>query len=296
MPGLRELNKVTVKKPRGSLQVNAQMEWLKVEDLIFDSRYNRVPREVRINKIVSEFDPNLFGVLLISHRYNDSNAIIDGQHRTRAMLEMGEQETLVPCFTYYNLSLEGEANLFRRFNQERTAPNATDIFRAKLAEKDQQTLNIQKVLSRYGLSVSLQPNANTVRSVNALTLLYVGGGDNLLDLTLSIVKAAWPNDYAALDGKLLEGLGIMSMIYPGQINMEQLVGKLQNVTPNYVLTKARQIREALGGGLMGIHVARTMVAMYNSKRQSGKLSEVKIPKGGKHPLSQAAQISRGKSR
>jgi len=112
--------------------------------------YARPLRPWRVNKLMSEFDRQALGVILLSMRNDGTFAVIDGQHRKDAAERMGL--TAMDALVFIDLSLEDEARLYRKFG-DYLKQTPFDRYHAGVAERLPEYLGIQRVLHELGLHV-----------------------------------------------------------------------------------------------------------------------------------------------
>src|SRR4051794_33828172 len=97
-------------------------QYERVGELTVDQRYQRALNARRVKKIANEFDPYSVGMLIVSDRGDGTKVVLDGQTRRAALVAMGWEDQMVPCYVYVGLSVEEEARIFRTLNQDRARP------------------------------------------------------------------------------------------------------------------------------------------------------------------------------
>jgi hypothetical protein len=223
-----------------------------VSDLIVDDRYQRELDERRVRKIVTEFDPALFGTLEVSHR-NGVSAVFDGQHRLAAAIELGQE--VVPCLVHAGLSPEDEAVLFVQLQRERKGISAVQRFRARLFSGDEIAQEIAAIVDAAGFTISEQSSldagrVHSIKGVQTLERLYYRG---VLRGALDVIHDVWYGDDKSTDAGFIEGVGLLLEQYASRLDDEAL-RRLRMVSPIVVIRRAVG-REAGAGGSKGSLIA-----------------------------------------
>jgi hypothetical protein len=121
-------------------------------------------------------------------------------------------------------------------------------------------------------TVAKEPGDAKVRCVMAMKRVY--GFDNGASLarTLDTLIAAWGRTEAAMDGKIVEGMGMVFKTYGDVIDHPALIKKLGKYAGGAaaVLGDARALKSHRSGPIARC-VAEVMIDVYNSGRRSGKL-------------------------
>lgn len=166
---------------------------VKVSDLIIDLSYQRKPSQAKVTKIIRDFDPNALGVIICSIRENGVIAVIDGGHRISALNAMGMHNSDVRCLVFFGLSLAQEAEMFTTLNDNRTKPKTQDIFKSKVVANDNAAVDVNKVLSKHGLTITNGPVMNGIRAIGTVTSIHKKYGINVLDKTIMCLSKAFGN-------------------------------------------------------------------------------------------------------
>lgn len=245
----------------------AQVEFLPFATLAIDSRYQRSVVQARINKLVAEWNIADVGILTVSIR-DGKFWIIDGQHRYLAALKKGFGETKVPCHVYRNLTVEQEAELFDRLNDQR-APTPYDRFKAGLVYGDRVAVGVDRVVRSHGFRVANHSGKGRIACVSALTTLYKRD-PVVLDQVLEVISGAWAETTEATESSIVSGLGKVVSRYNGELDKSALVKKLSKTgSPAQLLGNAKSMR-ALTGNSSSISdtVAQMVVEIYNKGRRT----------------------------
>ena len=112
-----------------------------------------------------------------------------------------------------------------------------------------------------------------MRCVTALKKVYGFDGGKALALTLETVVAAWGRTEAAVDGKIIEGVGLVHCHYNGAIDLAALSKKLAKYPggASGLLGDAKGLRQFRHASLPRC-VAETVIETYNVGRKTGRLA------------------------
>lgn len=252
---------------------------VKVEDLVIDLTYQRSPSREKVGKIVREFDPNALGVIICSMRENGVVAVIDGGHRVSALNIMGLGSSDIRCLVFFGLTLNQEAEMFSILNDNRTKPKTSDIFKSKVIAKDEQAVEINNMLIKYGLRVGNQAGLNIVRAIGTLNTIYKKYGLYVLDQTVhSLTNAFGTHSTSYTD----EALYAVSEIIAGSsdiINYKRLSETLKmhnNVSLWY--GKGSSIAKQAGFKKIYHGMIFVLVNDYNKRLKSKRIDFNKIVK------------------
>src|SRR4051812_48374674 len=105
----------------GRLMTGPYVLALRARELFADPAYQRDAQAKRVARMAAEFDQRLVGVLEVSKRPDSRFAILDGQHRHAAVLQVQGADALLVCQVYEGLTEQDEARLFREINARRKA-------------------------------------------------------------------------------------------------------------------------------------------------------------------------------
>lgn len=242
-----------------------------IGDLHIDQNYQRPLSEGRVRQITKDFKTDKLGALMISQR-DGHYYVIDGQHRLVAARKYGLR--FVPCVVYYNLNAEDEATLRLAFNT-RKPDTAAEIFRLQLARQDAATLAVKEIVEDVGLRIHLSGgtiNPRAIRCVGILMRIYSASrnGDQLLAHALTVDYHAWPDDYLARAGHIIQGLATFLNYYP-DVSDTNLVRKLSQHTPASLLASAKtEAATTIGIGREKI-IASILLRLYNSGKRTCRL-------------------------
>jgi hypothetical protein len=224
---------------------------LPINELLVDERYQRPLEAKRVEKIVKNFDEDLFGALEVSER-NGTYAVYDGQHRLVAARKLGMEK--VPCLIHSGISLEREAELFVALQQGRKGVNPVEKFRARCFYGDEDAQAIERIISDAGFRVASRGpdagQAGTIRAVSAVEWIYRRFGGEHLHHTLRTVYDLWLGDQRSTDGYFLQGVADFLSGYGTRLTDESLE-RLRAEAPTVILRRA--LGPLQGGGAQARH-------------------------------------------
>jgi len=213
------------------------IEWVAPAHLSVDPNYQRSIENVAsrrlIASIAASFDWRLFSSLIVSARPDGSRVIIDGQHRWAAAIKRGDL-THLPCCSFSYPTPEDEARMFILANRARKAMNRLDDFYAALAAADEDALEIQRLVTEAGLTVSRnmsaaarQPGEITFTSSIAAALRR--HGEQVVSAALTALAEAFEGVALAQGSSVFNALVLLFAEPPQGFDPDELVATLQRV-------------------------------------------------------------------
>ena len=237
---------------------------LKVEELRL-APYQREIRQSRVKSYVDKYNPNIFGIILVSHR-NDEYYIVDGQHRVEVAKLLGIKT--VWCQVLEGLTYEQESEHFYQINDSKSRLNANHKFHSKVEAKDVEAIEIVQALEKYRFIYSKEGNEhgdNIINAVGTLQQIYRNSGKDGLCLILEILRKAWNGDQNSLKAEIIKGLYTFVSNYIYDKNF--LIKVLESDTPKGISDRARaytnNIRRPSDGACF--HIAKTIRDLYEQK-------------------------------
>jgi hypothetical protein len=242
---------------------------LKVTDLIVDSDVQRDLDQRRVAKIADDLNLEALGVITVSHRENGSYHIVDGQHRVAALKQAGGDGDKVMCRVFDGLTVQEEAELFRLLNNT-AKPLAVDLFRVRVVEGDPAAVDLAHILNDHGWRIGSSTSTTIFAAVVALERVY-RLEPAAAEKSVASLTRAWGHDPAAVDGRLVEGLGLVYVRYGTTVEVAEMVDRLaKSGTPSRLIGKARDLRDLIGGTVTKA-LAEIVVELYNARRKTKAL-------------------------
>lgn len=217
--------------------VDQRIEELEL-DKITTGGYQRPLNERRVEKIAAQFDPAKLGLLLVSQREHGRYAILDGQHRLAALRAQGYGRGMAIVLS--GLSVDEEANYFRRQNENVTRLNALDLYNAGLMAGDHRYLEIERILTSHGFKVGKEGTPMQVAAVATLAHIVTQFGFQTLDTVFAYIRAAWPTDRTAVRREMLAGFTEFALRYGGKVKPEQFGARMRDKLPSDLFHEHRR--------------------------------------------------------
>lgn len=241
-----------------------------------DTSYQRTVRNNKVNHIVGNFDADIIGIILVSHR-DGAYYIIDGQHRVEALRRLGSKNVL--CQVLTGLTYEEEAEKFEKLNTNRTALTPINKFNARIEAKDNTALSIISSLKKYGFDCPRKTNKsddNLIGSVSSLEKIYNKNGVKHFESVLKLIRVCWNGDKRSLQASIILGLSNFLYNHSVEMNEQLFIKAMKSVMPDEILLQAtvyrkspiRAIRDDNNAGC----VVRVMEDLYNSYAKRQKIS------------------------
>lgn len=262
--------------------IRSRIDYLRAGRIKAHPDYQRPLDRGAVQRIISDFDADAFGLPFILEDSTGSLWAIDGQTRIAAVVEMYGPETEIECEIVSNMTLARAAQLFRKRNNSRQV-TSLDKFLAGVTAGDPECVAINEVVRSVGLTVARSGGdaVGVVRVVTALKKVYnmsnVRGSTTrpeLLRQTLAILKEAWGPHTTTFSAPAIEGLAMVLERYPKEIKVLELTNKLKSFPggATRMVAAGKALRDSLGGST-ALGVALSIVHRYNSSRRVGKLPD-----------------------
>lgn len=254
--------------------------WVPISEMRFDPRVNRKLRQSRVDSIAANFDPEKVGIIHLSHRGDGSYIVIEGQHRVRALVQLGWTDQRMESKVYEGLTVAEEAERMLALNDKLTV-SRIDEFLIAVVASDPEAVAINNIVRDAGLVIDGQSRDGVINCVAALEKVYRGESQSadaahpkVLGQVLDVVTSAWGRTKAAGQGDIIQGVGLVLHRYGDQVELDRLITKLAPVPggPAGLIGRARAAREYRGGSVAR-NVAAIVVEVYNKGRRQGALSD-----------------------
>lgn len=190
------------------------IEWIKVDRLSIDAVYQRstdndASRRL-IASIAANFDWRLCAPLVVSRRPDGTLSVIDGQHRTVAAKMRGDIPHM-PCCVFNYSGPEEEARMFISANRARKPMNRLDDFHAALAAADEDALEIQRLVTEAGLSITRNTSSSAWKPGEIAFTASIAStlrkhGEQIVSAALTNIAEAFPDQKVVHSGSIFMGL------------------------------------------------------------------------------------------
>lgn len=229
----------------------------------------------KLKQLTTEMDLDAIGVLhAVEYEIDGVRGlwVIDGQHRLRALLELGLGEWEVEVKVHLDVKDDARASdLFLKL-QNRANVNSFAKFDQAYKAKYKYAVRIVEIAAAHELKIRRRTDDGVMSCVSSLTRVYGFDDGATLEATLETIIEAWGHTAAAVEGKLIEGLGIVYKTYNGGIDRPVLVKKLAKYPggASGLIGDAKGLKRYRTISLPRC-VGEQIVEMYNSGRRAGKL-------------------------
>ena len=218
-------------------EVEQRIECVPLERIV-TAQYQRILNMKNVACIVKNFDPAKLGVLVVSHREDGTYAVLDGQHRLTALRRLGYDAA--NCIVLEGMTIQQEADYFRRQNENKQSLRINDTFNASLWAEDAESLRIKELMDKYGFRHGKSGQLMCICAIGALQRILRRFGDRTLELTLACIAATWPHDSTILRGEMLAGLGEFWRRYGEKLTVAQFEARMRKHLPMEMYQEARR--------------------------------------------------------
>lgn len=249
-----------------------------ISDLHIDPEAQRKISPGWVKEHVPVFDVEQLGYIVVNKRATGFLYVVDGQHRVELMRAVGWGDQRIHAECFDGLTQAQEAALFIARN-DRKAVSKFSKFKVQVTAKDPTACDIDRIVKEHGLLVSDQQMDGHLCAVAALEKIYNGAGiaspkegPKALGKALDITVQAWGKQTSSVNGKVIEGLGMVFLRYNGAIKEKDMITKLRPIAGGApgLLGKGRSQQDTSGRPLAHC-IASIIVSMYNKGRTTSKL-------------------------
>lgn len=259
-------------KPRA---IKSKMIKVEAQTLRIHPTAQRELRPARLKYLTENMDLDSVDVFhAVEYSINGETAIwiVDGQHRWRALMDLGLGEWVVEVKIHLEDKDDASASkLFLRLNN-RLSVHPFDKFDQARKAGFEEAVQITKIVERHQLKIGRQCSNTSMTCVTALNTVYNYDHGKILTTTLDTLVQAWGRIANALEGKLIEGLGIVYKTFNGSVEQPVLIKKLSKYPggASGLIGDAKGIRQYRHASISQC-VAIRIVEVYNLGRRAGKL-------------------------
>lgn len=142
----------------GDLPANVRL--IHKRNMFVDHSYQRDFDPEASARIANNYDKNQIGILTVVPRDDGRYAVVDGQHRMRALLAMRDV-TYVLCAIAVVDSYEEEVNLYLSLNKNRKPIPSLQSFKAKVEAGHPAAIGLHTFLKSQGMPVLVNSNGGS---------------------------------------------------------------------------------------------------------------------------------------
>lgn len=255
---------------KDDVQVNGAFERLALGALVFEHPAQRVKNNAtKLRAMEANWNPEGFGLPLISGDDENNYRVIDGRHRCTAALKLFGPDTEVVCEVFYGLTQQQEHDLFLSRNNQ-TVISMNDRYPNELGAGRATAVAVNEVLTRHGLKVGPVGSPDTVKSPGTLVKVFEREGEEILSDTVGTLLNSF--GVAAIIPAFVDGLAQVFSLYDGQtknlgpLNRKFMTIALANIkgaNPWQSAVNTVKAAQAAKGGAAVQHAARFIVDAYN---------------------------------
>jgi hypothetical protein len=236
---------------------------VQLSELHIDPEYQRAESKSMAKRLADNFRIEALDPILVGRRTDGSLWVVDGQSRVgMAHIKCWRE---IPARIFKSQGRAHEAELFKDTNLNRRSMKKADLYHACMAAGDKETLEIDTLLSRYGLRVSYSKGWPNISGVSKLYDSYRAG---VLPLVLHSLTKAWPNNPEALKELTIGGLRDFWTKFP-DAGMSRCIKKWASLAPGRFESAAQAGAMATGSRYRVI--ALSLLERYNSGLRNGRL-------------------------
>lgn len=270
-----------------------KMGWMDVKTLHTEPKYQRNLRPSHVNKIANTFDPAVFQPLTVNYREwdNDRYIIIDGQHRVKAVRQLGKEKFFeVPVQILALSSIEAENEAFIKINTIKVNLNPFDKLYPDVIRNEPDALFIVNTIDEIDdLRLPYREEAisqeqgqtkyNIIDCVSAMRAVYkytvapnTETGE-ILKKTLNTIFPVWKSVKYNTSAFTVKGIAIFIKCYEGTkyYSRERVLKTMEDHKPTDIRRIANDKYPRRGGGkdtADSASFARAFIDFYNTTTKS----------------------------
>lgn len=238
----------------------------------FDPLYQRQLDARRIDKIVKEFDGDVFNEPKVSYR-DGCFWCFNGQHSIAAWKKIhNNQDKPLTCKVFKGMTWVEECEAFIKQNGIAKDPTSNDKLRAEWNKKDPDVCDMVDTCELCGFLVDFVNSKMPTRIVATSTLFraYKSLGHDVFQDMMLAIKESWYGDPDAVSNQIISGMKDFYKAYYGHFKHDDLVKSLRKVQPIYIIRNGKTYTSKKNG------YAFEIVKTYNKSRSKYRMDETKI--------------------
>lgn len=204
--------------------------WIQAQELQVHPMAQRDLVPAKLKRLIQTMDLDSVGILHgVEYDIPGKGShiwIIDGQHRHRALLELGMGDWEVQVVIHTDVTNEARASmLFLRLN-DRAPVRTLDKFKAEVAAGVEDAVGALQVVQKRGLKVGVATTDGWIACVEALKKTWAKDQGATLGASLDTALSAWGMTLAAVEGSIVQGLAEVYGRYNGTMDRPSLIKRL----------------------------------------------------------------------
>ena len=243
---------------------------LRPSQIRVDPLYQRKLDPRRVERIIREFDGDIFNEPKVSYR-DGVYWVFDGQHSLAVWMKVYGDDKPILCKVFKGMTWLDECEAFRKQNGIDKDPTTTDDLRAAYNAKVPEIVDMVDKTRMCGFVVDFVESKTPTRIV-ALSALHRAyrtlGSDQFLEM-MTVIKDSWYGDMDAVSAPILTGMTTFFKAYGGNFDPEALANSLKRITPAEIIRNGKSYRNRKNT------YSREIVKQYNFHRKY-RLDENKL--------------------
>lgn len=237
-------------------------------EIFVPEEYQREFKPYMVKKILKNWDDNVVNMPKVSKR-NGKYWVFDGQHTIAALKSKNDgQDIWVLCQVFEGLTIEEEANLFRKQRGATTAVHKNEDLRAAFNVGDKEVVQMVEIAKSCGCIIDFRKNkkSHCCVALNKLVQLYENLSTEQFKEMLTLIEDGWNGDPDGYIGYVMGGLALFIKTYWGKYNRKVLLAKMQKtMTAAGVISDTATVRTKTDKT-----IARAILNRYNANMHTGK--------------------------
>jgi hypothetical protein len=255
---------------------NTRVIKVKAKDLMVHPIVQRALLPGRVSHLVKKMDIDAIGVMhAVQYPINGVTNIwvIDGQHRLAALMEHDFGDLEIEVKIHLDCHNDARAaELFLLLN-DRAKVSPYDAFLNEIKASQADAIIINRIARELGLEIARSKGDHRLACISVLKALYAEDHGRSLKDTINVVIKSWGTEAAALEGKIIEGVGMVVSRYRTAIEYETLIAKLSSY-PGRAAAFLGDAKALSGMRRVPLSkcVAEKVIETYNKQRRQGTLA------------------------
>lgn len=211
------------------------MEWLPIDSLIVDNKYQRTINSRRsqqnIQQIVKNFIWQKFTPVVVSKNQDETYSVIDGQHRLEAAKILGDIDEL-PCYIVDTADVREQARSFVSINRDRVSVNPFSLHKSLASAGESIDCYVDEFCQRVGIKLSengqVAKDPSITLALSTIRTLLRQKNENALERTILAIRNAFPDKPGQLRSSIIKTLSVIFGLYSQTINTAAVIKTLKS--------------------------------------------------------------------